>query len=61
MTNISQERYCPREDGWVATYGPSEKSGQHQCSVCGADVIYNPTPGEGEVRLVCIDCLHLGR
>lgn len=58
--NIGQERYCPREDSWLATWGPGEKPDEHHCAVCSAAVVYNPTVGESPVRLVCLDCLHLG-
>jgi formylmethanofuran dehydrogenase subunit E len=45
--------------GWSASWGPTEKP-TDRCAECGELVIYNPTLGEGPVRLVCIDCLHLG-
>lgn len=61
MTNVEQERYCPRVDSWRATwaaapFNSSVPENQH-CAECGAGVIYNPTLGEGAVRLVCLDCL----
>jgi len=59
-TNVSQERYCPRADSWVATFGQDERV-THHCAECGSGVIYNPTLGEGPVKLVCLECLHLGR
>lgn len=60
--NIAEERYCPRVDSWLATwsaapYRPLPPADDH-CAECGTLVIYNPTPGEGPVRLVCLDCLH---
>jgi len=55
--NTAPERYCPRWDSWVATRGPRETRPTDVCAECGLAVIYNPTLGEGPVRLVCIDCV----
>ncbi len=54
--NVTEERYCLR---WTAYRGHAETS-DHRCAECGERVIYNPTVGEGPVRLVCLDCLHAG-
>lgn len=54
--NVARERFCPRLDSWRATWGPRERL-DARCAICGAGVVYNPTFGEGPVRLVCLDCL----
>jgi len=56
---IGRERFCPRAESWVATWGPNERPAD-RCAECGELVIYNPTLGEPKPRLVCIDCLMLG-
>ena len=56
--NTLPERYCPRVDAWQATWGPRQTHrASDVCAECGAAVIYNPTVGEGPVRLVCLSCL----
>lgn len=60
MSNVGQERYCPRLDVWLATWGRRDGP-ELTCAECGAEVLYNPTPGEGAVRLVCLDCLHTSK
>ena len=59
MGNVTHERFCPRLAGWPATWGPNERP-TDRCAECNELVVYNPTVGEGPVRLVCIDCLHVG-
>lgn len=55
------ERYCPRVDDWKVTWrtawGGVVNADEHHCAECGAAVIYNPRPDDGQVRLVCITCL----
>ena len=55
--NVSHERYCLRK---TMVYDWGRDTSNYRCAECGERVTYNPTPGEGEVRLVCIDCLHRG-
>ena len=59
LTNTTRERFCPRAESWRATWGPNERPAD-RCADCGELVVYNPTAGEGAVRLVCIDCLMVG-
>jgi hypothetical protein len=54
MSNVSNERFCPRIT-YRANWGPLDTS--HHCDECGYLVSYEPRPGDGEVRLICIDCL----
>lgn len=56
LVDVENERYCPRLESWRATWGAGERV-EDRCAECGAQVVYNPTQGEGPVRLVCINCL----
>ena len=58
-SNVAQERYCPGLDNWPATWGKHEREDiTDRCGECDALVVYNPTPGEGPVRLICLECLN---
>jgi hypothetical protein len=51
--NVTQERYCLR---WhPCDWG--RDTGEYYCGKCRFRVFYTPTPGEGTVQLLCIECV----
>jgi hypothetical protein len=50
--NVTVERYCLR---WHACDWGND-TGEFYCTKCRLRVFYNPTPHEGPVRLMCIEC-----
>jgi hypothetical protein len=50
--NVTQERYCLR---WHPCDWGNDL-GSYYCDTCRMRVFYNPTPGEGAIRLLCIEC-----